>query len=386
MRDSGFYLKHPILKPNPRKMPASLTSLPPELLLQIILSLPDLTLSTLPKTTQISTTFRSLFTTHATRIVHTAYNNEWGHIVLNYLGLGRLLRQLLAVSRVSVIDPAALQDLLERVWAAFRGLLVEETLMPVAVAVARSFLGCGRSEEARALLERVWCAEEEEEGIGIGFAWSVPPGIRVPRTNPDPDDEGQRAISDAYARATSLRRTALYPIGRYLLRMYKEAGYTETDLDPLNREVQILKSRFRRAPVIAVAEDHISLVLAPGPLPNFIEVALLENGVWFSGSGDVHIEGPRDMQDIKALIPITRWGLEEYRFKPAEGDEDAEFVGTTSYVAEGMWGNGIRMYSGPLRVAAPVGQVIEGGVDPDEEDKGGADSIDLLYPLPTGRV
>ncbi|CEL06984.1 hypothetical protein ASPCAL10151 [Aspergillus calidoustus] len=223
-------------------------------------------------------------------------------------------------------------------------------LMPVALAVARGFVACGRSEEARALLERVWCAEEEEEeeeeeGIGIGFAWSGPPGIRAPRTNPepdpasDPDDEGQRAISDAYARATSLRRTALYPIGQYLLRLYREAGYTETDLDPLTREVQILKSRFRGAPVIAVAEDHIALVLAPGPLSDCTQQGLLEDGVWFNGPGGVLIEGLRDMQDIKALIPLTRWGLDEYRFKPAEGDEDAEFVGTTSYVAEGMFAN-----------------------------------------------
>jgi hypothetical protein len=148
----------------------------------------------------------------------------------------------------------------------------------------------------------------------------------------------------------------------------------------------------------------------------------LEDGVWFNGSGDVYIEGPRDMQGIKALIPLTRWGLDEYRLKPAEGDEDAEFVGTTSYVAEGMfanlyrpipippvihflsgilmravgcfgsdesigmWGIGIRIYSGPLRVAAPVEQVVEGGISPDDEDKGETDSIDLLYPLPTGRV
>jgi hypothetical protein len=89
--------------------------------------------------------------------------------------------------------------------------------------------------------------------------------------------------------------------------------------------------------VIAVAEDHISLVLAPGPLPACTEQGLFTDGVWINGTDDVHIEGPRDMQDIKALIPITRWALDEYRFKPAEGREDAQFVGTSSYVAEGTF-------------------------------------------------
>ncbi|KAL3454165.1 hypothetical protein BJX65DRAFT_301952 [Aspergillus insuetus] len=306
-------------------MPTTLTTLPPELLLQIILFLPDLTLSTLPKTTQISTTFRHLFTTHATHIVHTAYNNEWGHIDLNYFGLGRLVRQLLAIARVSAIDPAAVQDLLERVWRGFKGLVVEETLMPVALAAAKGYAENGREEEGRALLERVWCGEDE-----MGFAWSVPPDGDE---DEDPGEE-QDVITEAYARATSFRRTALYPIGQELLRLYSDAGYTDTDLDPLTREVQILKSRFRRAPVIAVAEDHISLILAPRPLADSTEKGLLTDGVWFNGSDDVHIEGPHDIQDVKALIPLTRWALDEYRFKPAEGREDAQFVGTSSYMAE----------------------------------------------------
>jgi hypothetical protein len=184
------------------------------------------------------------------------------------------------------------QDLLERVWGEVKALFVEETLMPVALAVARGYAESGRGEEGRVLLERVWCGEEEDGGGEFG--WSVPVGIPRPRSRPHPgqeddedgDEDEDTGASDAYARATSLRRTALYPIGQELLRLYNEAGYTATDLDP--------------------------------------------------------------------VIPITRWALDEYRFKPAEGREDAQFVGTSSYVAEGTFIFSFRLHDLVYSIAVSV--------------------------------
>jgi hypothetical protein len=51
----------------------------------------------------------------------------------------------------------------------------------------------------------------------------------------------------------------------------------------------------------------------------------------------------------------------------------------------GFWGNGIRIYSGLLKVTAPGEQVAEDAIEPDDEGGRDTDSIDLLYPLPTGR-
>jgi hypothetical protein len=51
----------------------------------------------------------------------------------------------------------------------------------------------------------------------------------------------------------------------------------------------------------------------------------------------------------------------------------------------GFWGNGIRIYSGPLRVTNPVKQVAGEAIEPDDEEGKDTDSVDLLYPLPTGR-
>ncbi|KAL3439888.1 hypothetical protein BJX65DRAFT_57505 [Aspergillus insuetus] len=256
----------------------SLSTLPMEVMALILNNVPDI--FTLLSATKASHFFLHALKTRERQIIASRFQNEWsrlGRFDIKHTTCGRLLREVLALARTEFIDPVHTERILGQVWASFAQRKIEEALLPVCLAIARSYIRVGQPESAINLLDSAWNGRDP-------FTYSIPASI-----GRDFDDE------DRLAAAMRRRRDALFPVGKLLATLLSAAG---EDTTLLRQEVGNLRTSFQRAPLLVIGRDQVAL-FPWAYMPESRE--LFDDGIWCN-VGESGLPGC-----VKALVRISRW-------------------------------------------------------------------------------
>ncbi|KAL3456206.1 hypothetical protein BJX64DRAFT_48448 [Aspergillus heterothallicus] len=256
-----------------------LSTLPIEVMALILNNVPAI--FTLLSATKASHFFLHAFKTRERQIIASRFQNEWsrlGRFDIKHTTCGRLLREVLALARTEFIDPVHIEWILGQIWASFAQRNIEEALLPVCLAIARSYIRAGQPGSAINLLDSAWNGRDP-------FTYSIPASI-----GRDFDDE------DRLAAGMRRRRDALFPVGKLLATLLSAAGEEDTTL--LRQEVGSLRTSFQRAPLLVIGRDQVAL-FPWAYMPDSRE--LFDDGIWCN-VGESGIPGC-----VKALVRISRW-------------------------------------------------------------------------------
>ncbi|KAJ0413262.1 hypothetical protein BJY00DRAFT_319961 [Aspergillus carlsbadensis] len=193
---------------------------------------------------------------------------------------GRLLLELLALARSADITPKVLGHILRTIFPHFQNRSLEESLFPIAVAIARSYI---RRKNPRAALDLV----QAIYGCQGVFRWRAPapaPDGMARHGDVTDADGGRRSI---WAATRDRRRIAFYPVARLILEIKDELGIDggRPVTQAFRGQVWGLRMQFRNSPVLLIGGGG--------------QVALFP----WEGMG-VGIPAC-----VRAVVKVTKWGI-----------------------------------------------------------------------------
>jgi hypothetical protein len=267
-------------------MRTSILDLPLEIIALILENIPCV--FTLLLATRACRTFRYGFKIREDHIIASSFNREWRQrgSYVDYNNCGRLLRELIALAPTECVSPALVERLVDNVWSRFESMYLEESLIPVCVAAARSYIRNDQTDSAISLLDSMWNDRRR-------FPWSVPGSI-----GRDFDDDEQ------FEYARQRKRIGLFPVGMLLVKLLNGRG---RDTTVLQRGLKHLRREFRRSPVLLIGIDQVALFPSRF-IPSSLK--LLEDGILFNTSAN-NLPG-----SVKAIVRITRWGSNSLQEHP----------------------------------------------------------------------
>ncbi|KAL2799450.1 hypothetical protein BJX66DRAFT_292924 [Aspergillus keveii] len=203
---------------------------------------------------------------------------------------GRLLLELVTLARSHAINPQVPEAILRVIYPYFQNRMLEESLFPIAVAIARSYLQNNKTGAALNLLQAIY------GGQGV-FRWRAPAGL----TTGVEDPEGRM-----WTATRDRRRISLYPVARLILEIKDEMGFDggRPVTQGFRGQVWGLRKQFRNSPVLLIGKEQVALFpweyLHDQP-------ELLKDGIW------VNDPRPGNNVDIparvRAIVKVTKWGF-----------------------------------------------------------------------------
>ncbi|KAL3451114.1 hypothetical protein BJX65DRAFT_269000 [Aspergillus insuetus] len=203
---------------------------------------------------------------------------------------GRLLLELVTLARADKVAPEVLERILRAVFAHFQNRMLEESLFPIAVAIARAYLRKKNIPAALNLLQGIY------GGQGI-FRWRAPAGMSTGVE--DPEGRMWTATRDR-------RRVSLYPVARLILEIKDEMEFDggRPVTQAFRGQVWGLRKQFRNSPVLLIGKEQVALFpweyLHDQP-------QLLKDGIWVNDPHPgINLGIPAC---VRAIVKVTKWGF-----------------------------------------------------------------------------
>ncbi|RDW86051.1 uncharacterized protein DSM5745_02693 [Aspergillus mulundensis] len=262
---------------------------------------------------------------------------------------GTILLDLLTLAQSGAISPANLESILRRAWPLFRDIYLEEALMPLALMIARLYTHHDQAQKALDLLWAIFHAADP-------FTWSVPPGVR--EFVAEMQREGREwygSSREQHLEPQKWQRSGTYPLGKAGLKLMVDTGLRpevrgeklDVDLIGFSHTLRSVSKRYTWARSILVEENGAVSKWDTIWRPD--EKRLLDDGILLREGRkrrdgmlgqDNGLRAPQDAiaepeigrggtdfcdpvawpnvtpQPVAAVMKITHWGLQDYRFVP----------------------------------------------------------------------